>query len=262
MDNELEKYKKAVLEKAEESDESKDEKSQTDSFESIENSGDEKQNSEQKKPEDKGSIEKDVSTENQTEEKNNDASSGNSMPPEENENKDSFPLMSKQVPLEPFDMENRISIKIHGIIYEGAMRGKQLIERHGNRLQHMLGYYPFPGTVNVKLDKKINMEDYETTRLQHHLLDGRVWIDARLAKAVLHKNGISQECWIIREETSVHEEEIVEIISKEELKTKLQLKEDDDVEVELYLKTRQSSYEKFKRFLHRFVPKSKRIMKG
>ena len=135
---------------------------------------------------------------------------------------------------------------IKGKIAHGVLRGEALIERYYHRLRNVLGFAPYKGTLNIQIEKSIDMRDFELKRLEHVLMSGRIWIDVRLAPAVLHlkKNGKGKiNCWIIREEKSVHYPDVIEILAKENIKENHDIKTGDEVEIELH-KVRRGTYEK------------------
>lgn len=124
-------------------------------------------------------------------------------------------------------------IRLKGNVVHGVIRGKELIERFSDRLHGLIGFKPFSGTLNVKVDHPVSIEDFETMRIQHVLSSGVVWIDARLAPVRLHFKGQAEQCWLIREERGLHDMDVIELISEHRLFSKMGMTYGDEVEVEL-----------------------------
>jgi len=134
---------------------------------------------------------------------------------------------------------------INGKIAHGMMRGEHLIDRYYNRLRNVLGFAPFKGTLNIKLDKNIDIKNFELKRLDHVLMSGRSWIDVRLAPAILHFKDKKVDCWIIREEKGVHYKDVIEILTKDNINDMIPIKIGMDVKVELHM-VKRPGYEKFR----------------
>lgn len=138
---------------------------------------------------------------------------------------------------------------IKGQIAHGVLRGEALIERYYHRLRNVLGFAPFKGTLNIQLEKPIDVKDYELKRLDHVLMSGRTWVDVRLAPAILHFTQDNEKrkfgCWIIREEKSIHYLDVIEVLSKENIKDSYSFKTGDVVEVEIQ-KVKRPTYKVFR----------------
>ena len=138
---------------------------------------------------------------------------------------------------------------VKGKIIPGVLRGGPLIDRYYHRLRNVLGFAPFKGTINIKIEKPINMKDFEIKRLEHILLSGRRWIDVRLAPAVLYIKDEDKthkiDCWIIREERSVHYPDVVEIITKDDVREIIDIEIGTEVELEIH-KVKRPMYEKYR----------------
>lgn len=117
----------------------------------------------------------------------------------------------------------------------GVLRGGQLISKYMHRLKGMLGFQPFPGTMNLKIDRKLDFRVYATKPLEHILLDGTRHIEAYLAPARLHIGREVHDCWafwpFVQDKTTRRNE--VEIIAKENIHKKFGLKDGDEVGLEL-----------------------------
>jgi len=147
-----------------------------------------------------------------------------------------------------------------GIISHGVVRGKELVDRFSDRLHGEIGFVPYPGTLNVKIEKRIDIRNFETHRIDHILLDGSVWVDLRIAQCKLKLKGYEIECFVIRDERGLHNDDILEIIAPENLMDKFSLKYGDEVEIEL-TRIPMSRYDRFKSLFYKIFYKERRIMR-
>lgn len=129
-------------------------------------------------------------------------------------------------------------MRVRGKIAPGVSRGELLIRKFFFRIKAILGFEPYKGTLDVRLERKVKIEDYATKAIDHILVDGTRMVEAHLAPVVLHvrKGGEvnDHECWAIRPVPYTHGEETVEIINRERLREKFSLKDGDDVEVTFF----------------------------
>lgn len=124
-------------------------------------------------------------------------------------------------------------MKIKGIIFPGAARGEAYVNIYFDRIRGLVGFTPSPGTLNIKLERRIDIVMHETKRVEHILLHGKPRIDARLAPIILHMEGHAPyDCWAIRQEKGVYHKDVLEIIAKDNLRQKFGLKDGDRVEIE------------------------------
>lgn len=125
-------------------------------------------------------------------------------------------------------------MKLMGKVTEGVSRGENLIENYYLRLINIVGYEPFKGTLNVRLEKPVDISLYATKAVDHILMDGTRKVYAYLAPVSLAASGNTVDCWAIRQPENVHEKDIIELMAKENLKEKLSLHNGDDVEVTFF----------------------------
>ena len=148
-----------------------------------------------------------------------------------------------------------------GTVSRGVARGKELVERLSDRLEGILGFKPFPGTFDVRLEKPIDFELFETKRVEHVLLDGSLWIDARIAPVKLKIKGDVLDVWTIKEEKGLVEEDMLEVLAPFHIKDKYGLKDGDLVDVEM-MERPSTKVRDFRQKLTRlFFPKIKRAIK-
>lgn len=124
-------------------------------------------------------------------------------------------------------------MEITGIIQSGAGKGAFFTQVDWviRQCEEMLGYRPFPGTLNVRVN------DSDVTRLMH-LTEGNdfdlvpddpAFCSAKVTKVTL--NGIPAAVVIPAEEVRIHEERIVELIAGCSIKATLGLKDGDTVRI-------------------------------
>ncbi|MFH0836790.1 MAG: DUF120 domain-containing protein [Candidatus Aenigmatarchaeota archaeon] len=138
---------------------------------------------------------------------------------------------------------------VKGKVIPGVLRGGPLIERYYHRLRNVLGFAPYKGTINIRIDTPIDMKDFETKRLEHILLSGRRWIDVKLAPGVLYIKDEDKThkiiCWVIREEKGVHYPDVVEVITKDDVKEVVDISIGTEVEIELH-RVKRPRYERYR----------------
>lgn len=125
-------------------------------------------------------------------------------------------------------------MKIKGKIFSGVLRGRPLIGAYFHRLIGILGFEPFKGTMNVKLEKNIDMELYSTKAIDHILMDGTRHVDAFLAPIIFSVKGQDYECWAMRHTGHIYEADVIEVLAKENLKEKFSLKDEDAIEITFF----------------------------
>lgn len=123
-------------------------------------------------------------------------------------------------------------MRVKGNIVMGVSRGEPLIEKYAARLKGLLGFEPFRGTLNVRVERKIDLKFYATKTMEHILLDGSRLVEAYLAPVKLYTSSGEYSCWAFRQEKSPHGADLVELIAKESLREKFSLKDGDEVELE------------------------------
>jgi len=127
----------------------------------------------------------------------------------------------------------RHGLVLRGRVIGGVGRGKDLVEKYYDRIRSILGFRPFHGTLNVELEKPVEITKFETRRIDHILLDGKPFVEMRMAPARLYYKDRIVDCWFIRQELPPYEKQVVELISEDSFKEKLGIREFDEVKVEL-----------------------------
>lgn len=166
-------------------------------------------------------------------------------------------------------------MKIRGKVFSGAMRGGPLIEKYYARLIGILGVRVFVGTLDVQLERKMDIRPYARKTIEHVLPGGtKKNIDAYIAEVKLRKMPVSYsgmelrdnekesikrleelkktakdkmdvnvsehvinpgyECWAIQFICENMDLNVVEIVAKDRLRDKLDLHDQDTVEIEFF----------------------------
>ncbi len=122
----------------------------------------------------------------------------------------------------------RIAI-IRGKVAAGLGEGQYYISREGYRTQFLqsLGFVPFPGTLNIKLDEPFVPVSRQAIKIEGFQDEGRTFGGCRCYKIRL--KGI--EAAIVRPERSSYPENLVEVIAPVSLREALGLANGDEVEV-------------------------------
>ena len=133
-------------------------------------------------------------------------------------------------------MEKEVQIK--GRVFVGVMRGWGMISHFFDRLKGILGFVPFKGTLNIKLEREIDIHQYATKSIDHILIDGTRHLDALIAPVILTVGSEEYVCWAMRDMSErmsgIYTKDIVEIVAKENLSEKFGLKNDDEVIVTFF----------------------------
>lgn len=131
-----------------------------------------------------------------------------------------------------------MEVKIKGRIFLGVMRGSGNIEYYFHRIIGLVGFEPFKGTLNIKLEREIDISLYATKALEHILLDGTKRVDALLAPIILTIKKESGEehydCWAMRDMSNIYPNDIIEAIGRDNITEKFSLVGDEEVVVTFF----------------------------
>ena len=125
-------------------------------------------------------------------------------------------------------------MKIKGNLFTGTSRGQPLVEIYFFRLVNILGFEPFKGTMDIKMERPVDVKLYATKRVESTLLDGSLKVDAYLAPVIFSAKGQDYECWAIRQPKPIYGEDTLEIIAKDNLREKFSLNDGDEVEITFF----------------------------
>ena len=127
------------------------------------------------------------------------------------------------------------TIEFEGEVISGLFEGAYYISKEGYHRQivEKVGFEPFPGTLNVKIseedyDRRRRLERGEFIRLEGFKDGERSFGAAHCFPCIINDE---VECALIVAERSIHDYGIMEIISSEYLRRKLELADGDKVKV-------------------------------
>ncbi len=120
---------------------------------------------------------------------------------------------------------------VRGTVTTGLGEGQYYISREGYRAQFLqrLGFVPFPGTLNIKLDEPFVPVAGQAIRIEGFRDEERTFGDCSCYK--IRVEGI--EAAIVRPERSSYPANLVEVIAPVNLREALGLANGDEVEVTL-----------------------------
>ena len=119
---------------------------------------------------------------------------------------------------------------IHGKVATGLGEGQYYISREGYRSQfhEKLGFVPFPGTLNIRLDKPF-VPSGESIQIMEFSDEGKTFGACQCYS--IRINGI--KAVIVRPERSSYPPDLIEIIAPISLRESLGLSDGDEVEIML-----------------------------
>jgi len=132
------------------------------------------------------------------------------------------------------------SVDLKGTLVSGMGEGAYYMGLKGYTKQFIskIGYVPFPGTLNVRLDKKIHQESIK----QFETLDGikiKSFSDGKRTygwvKCFPAKLNNSVNCQLIILERTHHDDSVIELISKTCLRKNAKLKDDSKVSIKIVI---------------------------
>lgn len=122
-------------------------------------------------------------------------------------------------------------ITLKGAVLRGLGEGAYYVQAYQKALQKRLGYIPYPGTLNVRLDKRPQeLLRHTTIEVPGFVRDGRSYGVIRLAPATIRHRGRKADCLFVLPERTHHREE-AEFINEVSLREKLGLEDGSIVEV-------------------------------
>jgi len=136
-------------------------------------------------------------------------------------------------------LRGRSRIILEGRVFRGLGEGAYYVSLREYRdwFKRVLGFEPYPGTLNVRLD-----EDSIPRRKQLEALNGvaipafqsgsTLYCSAKVFRAVVNKN---VEAAVVIPEKSAYGPDVVEIVARKRLRDELNLKDGDKVTVEVIL---------------------------
>lgn len=133
---------------------------------------------------------------------------------------------------------NIVSIKLSGVVISGLGEGAFYISLEGYRraIERLLGFTPYPGTLNVKLDPQSVPYRRYLDSLPGILIAGfsngvRTYGAVKAFRARIR--GI--ESAVVMPERTHHPSDVIEVVAPVKLRDVLGLRDGDRVEIEIYL---------------------------
>ena len=133
---------------------------------------------------------------------------------------------------------NIVSIKLSGVVISGLGEGAFYISLEGYRraIERLLGFTPYPGTFNVKLDPQSVPYRRYLDSLPGILIAGfsndvRTYGAVKAFRARIR--GI--ESAVVMPERTHHPSDVIEVVASVKLRDVLGLRDGDRVEIEIYL---------------------------
>ncbi len=133
---------------------------------------------------------------------------------------------------------NIVSIKLSGVVISGLGEGAFYISLEGYRraIERLLGFTPYPGTLNVKLDTQSVPYRRYLDSLPGILIAGfsngvRTYGAVKVFRARIR--GI--EGAVVMPERTHHPSDVIEVVAPVKLRDVLGLRDGDRVEIEIYL---------------------------
>ena len=128
-------------------------------------------------------------------------------------------------------------LELDGKVTTGLGEGAYYVGEYKNKIRDVLGFVPFPGTLNIKLTTCLGnietcLKDYVTGTIDGFRKGDRTFGDIDFMPVRLRKDKTEENCYLIIPRRTHHRDEI-EIISGFNLRKLLDLKEGDDIVVEL-----------------------------
>ena len=122
-------------------------------------------------------------------------------------------------------------MKITGKVVTGLGEGKFFLsmEHYRNEIKKKLGYEVYPGTLNIETKSNPDgIKKLAPLRIEGYTKEGKTFGGATCYKA--KTNGT--ECAIIVPDITRHNKNIIELIAPVHLRTKLSLKDNDEITAE------------------------------
>jgi len=137
------------------------------------------------------------------------------------------------------DGKRNEGMRFLGKVFQGLGEGAYYIGLEGYKIQFAkaLGFDPYPGTLNLKLESTIQVEQkkqlrgFEGLRIEGFQRDGRTYGGARCYRATVGKGRLPAAVLVI--DRTHYDDSVLEIISPTFLRGALRLKNGDQLDVDV-----------------------------
>jgi riboflavin kinase len=122
-------------------------------------------------------------------------------------------------------------VMVRGKVASGLGEGQRYISMEGYRsqLRQRLGFDPFPGTLNLRLNAPLLLPEEEAILIRGFISDGRSYGSCKCYPCRV--GGL--KCAIVRPDRSAYPHTLIEIIAPVSLRESMDLQDGDEVEVVL-----------------------------
>ncbi len=135
-------------------------------------------------------------------------------------------------------------INLKGRVVSGYGEGEFYVNLYAKCFKKVLGFIPYPGTLNVMLDpksievrKRVLGSGYVDPIIIHPpRISGYKLMPVRCYPALLVKDLMYEEVYIVEPEASRYGLDVIELISNVNLRKALRLTDGDEVEIRLEVK--------------------------
>lgn len=128
-------------------------------------------------------------------------------------------------------------MKIKGVLVDGMGDGKKFLsmEQYKKGFEALLGFEPYPGTLNLELDEKgvekvRELKKIDTREVPGFVLDGKQFYQIKVYRARIEE----EDGAIIFPMLSHHPESIVEFVTKDCMRAKYGLENGNELELEIF----------------------------
>ena len=124
-----------------------------------------------------------------------------------------------------------VKIILEGVITSGVGEGAifMSMEHYKNEIKKRLGFYAYPGTLNLKINKEqlSSLKNFNTIRIKGYEKGNKTFGGASCYKAKIDDMSGA----VIIPDLTRHKEDVIEFISPVNLKSELKLKDGDKVKI-------------------------------
>lgn len=124
-------------------------------------------------------------------------------------------------------------MEIDGLVTSGYGRGEKFLsqEFYSSKFIKKLNFKPYPGTLNIIVSEKFLNDIISIKKKTNNIIEGKDGFGSvKFIKAVLNNNINGA---IVFPDKSTHEDNYLEFISKDKIREKLDLKDNDNVNLEI-----------------------------
>lgn len=125
---------------------------------------------------------------------------------------------------------------ISGCVEQGMKKGAYYVEQFSDRFREKIGFYPFPGTLNVRLKTERDIEARKEMDKKEHVLiepfeqGGKSFVQVKCYPCTINNvKGV-----VVVPGRTDHPPEVIEVIAEASLRETLSIKDGDCVTIEIF----------------------------